>query len=534
MVAFAYAPAAVEPVQDGPGSLNHTDQTGRFTEFTLTLIPPFRQVDLTGENPLCRLIAQTGAGWPVCGRGCGIEQPSTQQKHICPMGLAMRRAEGPAGASGARWVGRRFPTIQAMHQTLDRLIAEGLDEETILAHLPPDPIATEIELRQAAQCAAPMAPYVTPTVFRREDAVLPLEEKKPAKGQINFQLDNMLEYLEQILSLIATARQPEAICERFLRSVGAVVPFDEMAIYLRQKADSDWVITAWVDGASASPAGPRLQTCHLEASGLGAAAIEQHKILIERASGHEPFRGSFQGPGTLAIPFPLSSGEPAGVWLAHQSDPARTFSLSTDLVRFMRLLAEFLAARLQQVALPAQPAAGEEKGAVPAKKAKAENGWSWNHEALFEVLRPEIARASRRNEPVALVCLQVAAGIAPEALPVGEITQELATSLRPYDQVAASADSPSTWYAILPELPEDEAREVALRLSNVFESLLEACAGAKEKRVRCRVGVSVWGDDANSIEQMIRHAERAACQTESPERAAPAELAEADKAVVGL
>jgi GGDEF domain-containing protein len=469
----------------------------RFSEFSLTLTPPFRQTELLRENPLCRLAARTTLGACVCNQGCGMDHPAEQTGHTCPFGLAMRRVPAPSGLSQERWIGRRFPNVRAMHQALDQLIGEGLDEETILAHLPPNPIASEEELKQATL---------------HEDT--PVVNQTSIQGtQENFRLGNLLEYLEQVHSLIATANRSATICERFLRVVAAVAPFDEMAIYLREDTGADWVIASSVDCLGASLPQPRPQACRLEPAGAGAAAIAQHRMIVQRDGQIESFHGEFQGPGMLAIPFPLGSGNVLGVWLASQCDPARVSPLGGDLARFMRLLAELLAARLQQVA-PRPAAANPSLAPAVQPQPKSESQRGWNRESLLEALRPEVARAAREGGEVALLCLQVASTSPSRQvhLPKEALTQELARTLRPYDRIALCCEPDQTWGIILPHAREDNARIIAARLQSVFEDFMDACGGMEEQGLQSKVGVSIWSADATSAEQMIDHAFHAARQ----------------------
>ena len=518
----------------------------RFTEFTLSLAPPYRQIDLKYENPFCRLAARTASGAQLCGQGCGMDCGAQPTRHACPFRLVMFQAPAASGAGAARWVGRRFPNVEAMHEALDLLHTQGFDEDVLLAHLPPNPVAPESELREALTarrdgviCEVPVRP--TPEAKSAERGARSAESSSaecgvrsaeiltsgadapvrsssiPAPSQPaseNSSSDvsafraphsalspvaDLLEYLEQVHRLIAGADRAETVCERFLRAVDAVVPFDEMAIYLRGRAAADWVITAAV-GRNDSPK-PRPQVCHLEPFGLGSSAIAQHRILMRRADKVESFLGRLEGEVTLALPFPLGGGELQGVWLAHHSESPRPCALGSDVVRYMRLLSEFLAARLSQI---------EELSEAKAQGAEPEPAL-----ALADALCREVARASRHNQPFTLLCLQARGRAEEVELPSADLTREFTAILRPYDTLIGDPESPCTWFAVLPHAIEPAARLVAARLMTVFEDVMDARGGTEEQGLRLCVGASVWGVDTIGAEEMIVHASGAALQAES-------------------
>lgn len=463
------------------------------SEFILTRAHPIRQRALLNDNPFCTLAARTAVGTRVCGHGCGLVAPGGAEEHVCPFGLIMRRAE-EAGEDGADWwLGRRFPTVRAMHHGLDQLIAEGISEEKILSHLPPNPITTWEELRAA----------------KRQTSALPAPGgSAPAAGE-EFGLSDLLEYLEQVHSLLATAHRPETICERFLRAIAAAVPFDEMAIYLRATDGSqDWVIAASVDVGPSAPAEPRAQPCRLAPDSLGWQAAEQRRIMAERAGQADLLQGEFEGPGSLAIPLPVGGGTVLGVWLAHQSAQVELSPMGGDAARFMRLLAELLAARLQQVEMARRQMAIVRDMAQPATAGET----LWGRTDLQEALGPEAARTRRRGHSLALVCLRAHGSAALDALPEEELTRQFAASLRPYDQMGRWSEARATWVAILPEVGEAEARAVAERLLSVFEDTMDAQGGMEELGLSCRVGIALGGRHEGSARQMIELALGAAEQ----------------------
>jgi hypothetical protein len=510
--------AMLAPVREGWPDSVHPEDAVRLTEFSLTPAIPYRQVAIQYENPLC-----------------GMTQPAQQNRHVCHFGLTMWQVSAPAGSCVTHWVGRRFTSVHAMHEALDRLIVEGLDEETILAHLPPNPIANEEEIRQAALklasvgiepvrgCFASAKParQASPQAARGSN-----EPAVEAEGFPGYHVGNWLEYLEQVHSLLSTAKRAETIAERFLRTIAAVVPFDDMSVYLQEQ--KQWVIAASVDCAGSRPTRPRAQSCYLEPMGLGATAIVQNKIMIEQDDRRGPFAGEFQGPGTLAIPFPLGSGQPIGVWLARQIDPQRSSLLGADLVRFMRLEAELLAARLQRT-IGSEPA--ETEPAETEILGNPEDGVEWlpvtesaagmaqgeperlpaeELSDLREALGQAVARANRKHDAVAVLCLKVACTAGPVELPVEELTRKISTMLRPYGRLTLFPGPAKDWYLILPTAQESAVRTIAQRMLTTFEDVMDASGGTEERGLQPGIGISFWGVNAAGPDEMVRHAAAAA------------------------
>jgi hypothetical protein len=151
VASLAVAPADASASGSTPQA---AESSAQFSTFTLHAGSPVLQTELQQANPLCRLAACTPLGRGACDRACGIADPAGTVSHTCPLGMEMRRIGAPA-AGLTRWVGRRFTSVAALHRALDLLVAAGYDEDTILAHLPPNPIALPQELELAAQTLAP-------------------------------------------------------------------------------------------------------------------------------------------------------------------------------------------------------------------------------------------------------------------------------------------------------------------------------------------------------------------------------------------
>lgn len=482
----------------------------RLTEFTLSLSAPYRQSDLKYDNPLCLLAARTAAGANVCGQGCGMGEGVPCASHRCPFGLMMIQSPPAPGAASARWVGRRFTDASVMHAALDRLLAAGFDEETILAHLPPNPIATIEELRQAAGLRKDPSAEAT---HKYPAAVVQMTpaRTKPARPEPDSRLGDLLEYFEQVNRLIAGAPGAAAACERFLRAVAAVVPADEMAIYLRGASGSEWPMAANIIGGVA-----RESACVLDPDGLGAAAVAQGQVLMTRQGNVAPYAGSLEGPCTLALPFPLAGGRPVGVWLAQIGETPSPDALGGDVVRSMRLLAEFLATRLQQIeelfaarTVPEAPVAAPQP--VPAPDPAL---------TLVDKICAEVARGARHEQPFTLLCLRARSRASQAELPCEHLTREFAVTLRPYDTLLADPQAAGAWFAVLPYVQDAQARLVAARLMMVFEDVMDAHGGAEEQGARLAVGASIWGADAVDPEEMIVHAAGAAAMAEAEEASA--------------
>jgi hypothetical protein len=238
-----------------------------------------------------------------------------------------------------------------------------------------------------------------------------------------------------------------------------------------------------------------------------------------------PFAGEFKGPGTLAIPFPLGSGQPIGVWLARQIDPQRTALLGADLVRFMRLEAELLAARLQrtaecapaeteppdspEAAAPSPPAA--QSAAAPAQD-EPERLPAEDLSELHEALKKAAARANRKHEGFAMLCLKISCTAGPVELPVEELTRKFNTMLRPYGRLTLYAGPAKDWYLILPNTQESVARTIAQHMLTTFEDVMDASGGTEERGLQPGIGISFWGVDAASSEELVRNAAEAADQ----------------------
>jgi hypothetical protein len=537
----------------------------RLAEFTIETAHPPRQIECLAENPLCHLAARTAAGGTVCDRGCGLAQPGATVEHVCPFGLTMRRVESDADGARSRWIGRRFATVDAMHGALDRLLDEGFDEETILSHLPPNPVVGKDEIARAA------AEGRTKGEGRRAkedglwgepefDARLGADALPASKDAAP--LAHLMEYLEQIQNLIAGTTRPEVVCERFLRALGGLLPFDEMAIYLADPAAGEpreWVLAASLDPLGSVAPGaraPQARPCRLGPGDAGWRACEEGRVVFERwTNGSNGSNGSNGpnrsngtngsrlteesgrsdrsdvseelgltiGPGLIALPLPLTCGERAGVWVARTSRELPADPLGGEPVRFMRLLAEMVGMRLRLAARPAAP--GDNASPCP----------TWDAAQLSERLQPELARASRLGASVALLRLKVSGALPNDRLPVEPLGAALRAKLRLYDQVGAVAERRAVWSVIAAVGAAESAQRIAERMQDA----LDAQGGLEERGLRVTVGISLWGSDATTPDKMIEHAERAAtitpqCKDAGPIRVYDSQWAHAEEPAVML
>ncbi|MEN6627113.1 MAG: hypothetical protein ABFD69_12895 [Candidatus Sumerlaeia bacterium] len=437
------------------------------TEFALTLNDPPQQTDLRNANPLCALAARTRAGMAVCNQGCGIRETAVGAVHACVFGLEMRCAE--VSASGARWSGRRFGSAQAMHQALELLELNGIERDEILAHLPDEPIAAPRRMRPAAADPAPAA---------------------PVQGD---HAGHLLEYVEQIHRLISSAGKREEVCNRFLRALCGAVPFDGMAIYLAD--GEELVLTATADRESRTR--PKAHPCRPAADSLEALALARACTLVENNAGAiEPLAGAPDQPVAVAIAL-AGKARPLGVWVSRRGGTPFASPIQRQPIRLMHLLAELLAERLEREAAPA----GGEVVAIENPDHK-----------LFAELRAEVARATRIEGAVALLRVVVDTGRGKARLPAEALGEALAGAVRPYDRVAAIPGEPCAWWVMGAHAAAEDARAIATRLVATLEDVMDAHGGAEELGVAFRVGISVWGDDAASADELVAHATAAAAE----------------------
>jgi hypothetical protein len=445
---------------------------------------------------LCRLAARTPAGAHHCYKGCGIAHGGGAERHQCPLGLAMLRHESRAAGHTSHWIGRRFVSVDAMHAALDQLMAAGFDEETVLEHLPPNPVLEWGEMRRIA------AGQLSPAGAQPETS-----------GDQH--LVNVIEYLTQIHSLIASGDRPATVCDRFLRVLAGMLPFDDMVIYLLPPDEAELVIVATVDRGARERGKLTAHSTRLDRDGLGWRSFTERKVMIERNGTIEPLDGELAGPGRLAIPLPPISGRMMGVWIARRSHPFERSPLGNEPVRLMNLLAELLSSRLQQLfGVKAElPAAGQSAATLPEiPPAPPVALHAWDGDGLRWALEPEVARATRYDGGLALLHLRVECARADVTLPSGELTGALAASLRAYDKMARRTGAAEAWDIILPHANDETARLVGARLLTLVEDIMDARGGTEELGLRLGLGISLWGADAASAEQMIRHAEAAAAQ----------------------
>jgi hypothetical protein len=444
--------------------------------------------------------------------------------HVCPFGMTMRRLpDGASVGQGApgRWVGRRFPTIKAMHAALDRLREAGLDDETILAHLPVNPVADAATLAEAARelVGAQVIPLVAPGAPATETR-RPRRSHEPREASEIVSAPTpagpILEYVLQLQRLLATADRPEKACELLLKSVGAAVPLEASVILLRSALPGDGVAAAAPVVAASRSARAALASA-LAACPLGAAVLAEGRPLIE-SPGHPEAIEAF--PGTLApgaiVALPIAAGgRPAlGAWVARVA-AGRAGDHAEDAARLLLLLAELLGSRLEQLrqipatAGPVEAPAARRPGPVPVYSVP-----TWSREDLLEALRSEVARAQRHQEFFLLADLRLKSSRQGTRLPVATMARALRASLRPYDRLALADDAPAgeQWLIVLTHLAP-EAMEAALaRARMLVEDILDASGGVEERGIRIGLGASAFGSDAVEPERMADHAGRAACR----------------------
>ncbi len=440
------------------------------TEFTLTLTHPPRQTEIRHGNPLCLLAARTRVGMAVCQRGCGIGRQEVGARHTCPFGLEMQCAA--VTESGARWVGRRFGSARALHKALEFLENNGSEREEILTSLPDEPIVE----------------YVAP------DRIEKVSAAGSAEPSADEHAGHLLEYVEQVHRLIAAAGKREDVCNRFLRALCGAVPFDEMAIYLAE--GDELVLAAAADRDDKSRPRPRAHPCKPPREGLVAQSIAHACTMVEQPGGAvEPFVPGGAPPQAVAIPLVGEGLRPFGVWNATCRGAAGAGPIRIEPLRLMHLLAEILAARLN----------GDETGAGGEVVAVADA-----RGGLAADLQAEVARAARLQSSFALLRVAVGAGRAGARLPAEALGEAFAGVVRPYDRVLPVDGAQGAWWVVAAHATVEEARALAARLIATIEDVMDAHGGAEEMGIAPRVGISVWGDDAAGVDELMAHATAAA------------------------
>ena len=544
------ADASVRVDAPHPAHAPHPSEPTRLAEFTLTGKRRPRQLALEHENPFCRLAASTAEGAAVCDRGCGIDPSAPCASHTCPFGMLMKPLAQVGEGSTVRWIGRRFASVQAMHTALDQLGAAGIDEEAILEHLPPNPVVSEAELDRTladrrrseglAEEHAPAEPEQNPLALctvTREAKPAPVSEPNTAtaapatpEGQTqplvaaaspapeSIHLGDIYEYLTQVNSLIVTARRPSIACDRFLRVLSGMVPFEEMVIYLHDPATGELVLNSTIDHAPAEEGRPRAHATRLKVDGLGETAFKQGRMMIERNGVIEPLSGEADGAGVLAMPLPMRSERTLGVLIATLSGGERNAIFGNEPIRLLGLLAQMLSAQLCRLeeTSPAQPEAPHTPHApqapltVPEPQLPARTA-----EGFTAALRAETARMTRGGTGPACLHVRLSGKRAAEALRKGPLTPELAAALRPFDAVAQTQTDEPAWMVMLATAGPDEARAAARRLTTVLEDALDSRGGMEEMGLRVSIGASVPGVDAAQAEQALAFAREAALAAEA-------------------
>ena len=464
-------------------------ESTRLTDFTLATHPSVRQISCHNENPFCLLAARTPEGSRICTKGCGIDSGDAARTHLCPFGLLMHRMDAGGGQARQRWIGRRFPTVVAMHRGLDRLSDLDFDEETILTHLPPNPVVSGEEIEWAFLNDRPNGSKPPRESLRGSDRT---------DGMVH-----LLEYLDQVEALLATADGAPVACERFLRVLAGMAPFDRMSIYLSSQADEAPTRTAFFDRRSNDRVPtPPSQNGRLDPDSIGGVAYAQGRVCTD----HEEDSGA---PRSVAIP--LAFGPTGGVWVAARRDAALPQTqFKSHYLPLMRWMARILADRLGQL-----QQAGEQTNDLPST--------DWQPVPIRTIapeldapeadatLEDEILRHAIGDQPVALLRLQIAAPPDLSELPIAELTSGFRSVLRPLDRLTVADVSAGAWDAVLPEADVPVARSMAAQWITIFEDIMDARGGTEEQGLHLGIGISVLGFDAPTAGRMIDHAS-AACQ----------------------
>lgn len=440
------------------------------TEFTLTLTTPPQQTEIRHGNPLCLLAARTRVGMAVCNQGCGICKHEVGARHTCPFGLEMQCAE--VTNAGARWIGRRFSSPRTMHKALEFLENNGSARDEILMHLPDEPIV---------DCIAP-------------SRIEKVSTARPPEPPADEHAGHILEYVEQVHRLIAAPGKRDEVCNRFLRALCGAVPFDEMAIYLTE--GDELVLAAAADRDDKATPRPRAHSCKPPREGLIAQSIARAATMVEHASGTaEPFIPGGAQPSVVAIPLAGKGLRPMGAWFASRRGARHAIPIRLEPIRIMHLLADLLAERLEHD----ERAAEVEVVAIEDPKHK-----------LLSDLRCELARATRLQGSFSLLRVSVDPGRPKVRLPAEALGEGLAGAVRPYDLVRPVHGENCAWWIVAAHASADEARSIAARLIATFEDVMDAHGGVEEKGISFRVGISVWGDDAATADELVAHATAAA------------------------
>jgi hypothetical protein len=465
--------------------------------------------------------------------------------------MAMRRLPGRSPLGHSRWIGRRFPSAAALHEALDQLVEAGFDVETIMDHMPANPIVNELALDEAtigedraevialeiaeiseiepeatppADAGAALAeaqfgatqrePVADAPSARGESPATGAEtrvavEKPPvAPGGLS-PVNAVLEYLSQINNLLANVHQPSRLCERFLRAVGVVMEFDQAAILVRRRVkppadrpaelgDELVLVAARPEpnerGSGRGPGRSAIES-PISSHELGPIVFSERKALMEVAGEIRPFNEESPATGIVAVP--LAVGERVlGVWLA-RLDAQTARGWAGESARMMRLMAELLANRLQHV-LAVSPSRHEP---VPV----------WTQKELLAELGPEVARAQRHGGQLGLIRLTVHCERKGVSLPVEALARELRARLRPYDQVALhDCARGGEWNLAIAHADAGGLRALTERLKALVEDTLDANGGLEERGLKVALGASSLGVDAADALQLAVHAAHAA------------------------
>ena len=379
-----------------------------------------------------------------------------------------------------RWAGRRFASVDEMHRTLDLLLDHGFGEETILDHLPSNPVATQHEFANL------LATYGGDVVIQPA-----LESRtRPCLGHV-------LEFVEQVRNLLASADRPACLCDRFLRAIGGLLPFGEMVIYLRERTGNGYVIAATAERHAAATPGPQAHPCRLESEGLGATAMAEGCLMADRDGRHYPPGDHLVAGEQVALPLMLGADCGLGVWMASGTGQAIGDFSHGEALGLMRIFGDMLSNQLSRLIAHGAGTPNEQPSGI--------SDGTTSQADLSGLLATEIARASRFDAGLAVVRLQLMAdGCRPDSLPVEQIERILHSTTRPYDRVFDEPDQPLTWTLVLPETHDLSAHVVASRLLMAIEDLLDSRGGTEEQGIRVGAGVALWGADAATPEGMIK------------------------------
>jgi len=474
----------------GFGSSAKNDLSTELTEFVLD--SSCAQVSIRNQNPFCQLAEQTPVGSYTCDQGCGLRDVLQDKIHVCPYGMIMCRVpDAEDHPAKATWLGRRFPSVIAMHQAFDEMIKAGFDQDQILGNLPSNPVFSTSELNMARNGKKRNVPA----------GEIQADGAMPSEGR----LDHLIEFVSQMHNLVATSRSITQACERFLKALSGTLPFDEMSIYVKKRRGHEYLLNSRPETGTWSIVRLEGKAASLPAGSLGSLALAKGELLVEIGGRIGVLDTPFTGCGDMAIPLMAPDNNVGGVWIARRRVEYKGGILGSEWLTLMKLLARLIATSLEALD------SARDKRDNPAESAGAD---VWGTRDLCRVLEPEIFRASRNQQKLALLVVSIASKMKVE-LRHGEFTTEIKGKLRLYDHVGLLSCKSGCWAVLLPDTDREEARGVAGRLVKQLQDLLDAGGGMEERGLSVNAGISIFGCDAADLEELIRNAKAAAASPPS-------------------